>query len=141
MICFRVFVHKSDSKFVWLRCNWMLAGHMLRSTSPLCFLFARGVEVHNVARQRSWRRYRTGPDGTGFSGPHKFLKDQSVDLSAANDRTSWKQLEQEWVAQFPVIQHGVGQNVWVKTFSRHRKSTWFFLIHASKAVFMYMGFR
>ena len=78
---------------------------------PDRMLFAKPVEVHKLAIQGGLRRYRPGPDATGFSKVYKFLRSNFVDFNLAADRSEWQRLEVEWISAFPVQQCGRGENV------------------------------
>ena len=69
-----------------LQQHWNLARHMLRSSSSLSRAFASPQEVHTGALRHGLRGYRTGPDHTGFSRLHRFLRDHGLGVALAADR-------------------------------------------------------
>ena len=85
---------------------------MLRSSSSLSRGFASPQEVHTGALRHGLRRYRTGPDHTGFSRLHRFLRDHGLGVALAEDRQLWEQSRDMWVSAFPVRHQTIGQNIY-----------------------------
>ena len=103
--------------FLWdvllLQQHWKLVGHMLRSTSCLSRAFAAPQEVHGDAVRRRLRRYRTGPDPSGFSRVHRFLSRNDLQVEIASNRQIWDHWQDAWLSTFDVQRQTVGHNLFL----------------------------
>lgn len=103
--------------FLWdvllLQQHWNLAGHMVRSSSIMSAAFAQPQPVHSGARNRGLRRYRTGPDNTGFARLRRFLCAHELQPDLAHNRHEWETWQSSWVSSFLVHSQPRNQNVLV----------------------------
>ena len=103
--------------FLWdvllLQQYWNLAGHMLRSSLIMSAAFAQPQPVHSGARNRGLRRYRTGPDNTGFARLHRFLCAHELQSDLAHNHHEWETWQSSWASSFLVHSQPRNQNVFV----------------------------